>query len=369
MTIRQWTKEHPSGVLIAVAGVVIYAMGPGGFGYSAPQVEVHDGELDTDTLRTATIEGRAAIGTPAASSYIHDLDIFLERALMIRSSLTSRHSHRLTEKATAHVAHHRAFTLIELLVVISIIVLLVAILMPALSAARATAHNVKCLSNLRQWGVALRTYAVDHKQIIPGATVPAPDGTFGGYYYRAIALGGYIGAEAKTGNWYDIDLNICPADAEFTRWNPTEANPWTGGTWTPKGTTYGLVRTTRPIDLSEAPDDNLLNHWRLRDQAATPSELAVIGDARSSNWGGRFENETPFYGNLASRHMGEIGEGNGSINLQLGDGSARSMNATTVNPQVNSWSGQKINNNQSMFPVKRSGIVWLYGGYDSWGDW
>lgn len=57
----------------------------------------------------------------------------------------------------------KAFTLIELLVVISIIALLIAILLPALTAARASARNVKCLSNSRQIGMAYYAFGADRK--------------------------------------------------------------------------------------------------------------------------------------------------------------------------------------------------------------
>ncbi|MEM6748834.1 MAG: prepilin-type N-terminal cleavage/methylation domain-containing protein [Planctomycetota bacterium] len=61
----------------------------------------------------------------------------------------------------------RAFTLIELLVVIAIIALLIGILLPALSAARSAARDSVCLSNQRQIGIGLLTYAGDYDQDVP----------------------------------------------------------------------------------------------------------------------------------------------------------------------------------------------------------
>ena len=61
----------------------------------------------------------------------------------------------------------RGFTLIELLVVISIIALLIAILLPALGAARRTARDMACRSNLKQWGIALEAYKTENKALLP----------------------------------------------------------------------------------------------------------------------------------------------------------------------------------------------------------
>lgn len=122
------------------------------------------------------------------------------------SKLSSARSARATLREDA-------FTLIELLAAIAVLLILAAMLLPAAGAARGRADKIACLSNLRQFGVALQLYAGEWAENLPpnmdgrdassGKTwvegwlgLPGPDRTNTMYLQRSL-LAPYLGGQAR----------------------------------------------------------------------------------------------------------------------------------------------------------------------------
>ncbi len=104
-------------------------------------------------------------------------------------------------ESQAHQKRFQAFTLIELLVVIAIIAILASLLLPALGKAKDRAQRIKCMSGLKQMGVAFFTRAADHEDKLPPTAYATGD-----YMYQLSwddYIHRYIGGTAS-----DDDLNL-----------------------------------------------------------------------------------------------------------------------------------------------------------------
>ena len=104
------------------------------------------------------------------------------------------------KKKADRPGRRHGFTLIELLVVIAIIAILAAILFPVFAKAREKARQASCLSNTRQFGVAILSYAQDYDETLP----PAIGGASMASLYTVFD---YCQPYMK-----NTQLELCPAD-------------------------------------------------------------------------------------------------------------------------------------------------------------
>lgn len=119
----------------------------------------------------------------------------------------------------------KGFTLIELLVVIAIIAILAAILFPIFTAAQENARRTKCMSQLKQIGVATLSYADDYHGYLPVFSTSDGSECYPLTYKLRNYVGGageYAGKSSTGVTQTRYRMWCCPSD---NGWKPLKIKP------------------------------------------------------------------------------------------------------------------------------------------------
>ena len=198
-----------------------------------------------------------------------------------------------------------AFTLTELLVLIPIIAMLGGLLFASLDSSKQTLQAAQCLSNMRQWGLAIGMYCNDYHDYMPyeGGINPIDGGFSLGAWYNVLPH--YIN-QTSLKDLYNSSppipplpgqrsIYVCPSlTAPASNWTPPAfaANPWFG---------YAMNRVLQGV-LPSPPGKGQYK----RSIAALPGQVILFSESENtmfSNTDGYFlgpNNPTP----VPPRHSG-----------------------------------------------------------------
>jgi prepilin-type N-terminal cleavage/methylation domain-containing protein len=186
-------------------------------------------------------------------------------------------------RAAEPAEHHSAFTLIELLVVIAIIAILAALLLPSLQRAQSQAKRVKCLSNQKQIGIALRLYVDDNNDSYPACLAWGAVGGKTGVinYHWLNGPGAPVAATNRPLNRYtgNVEVYWCPAD------HGDLLGSFQGTCWDGYGDSYIMAWANTRYrveqvggDLLAAPGDPAAASIKGARVAIAPSTKLILGD-------------------------------------------------------------------------------------------
>ena len=233
----------------------------------------------------------------------------------------------------------QCFTLIELLVVIAIIAILAAILLPALQSARERGKASSCISNLKQFGVAVHQYVEDNQGWMPIHRNYVPEYT---WHYK---LSKYMGISPET----ELPgIYFCPAEADLSnRFN----NKREGGKL--KDTYFRSSYLVNRMSGYRTNTDGHKQHLKANEMRRPSLYIHMMDglNAKDSKWDWKWDQQNtvssgsnPLIGYKAHSNAANTTRGDGSVSkvtLPLGVILSSSSNAYTspyyemFNPRLN----------------------------------
>ena len=217
---------------------------------------------------------------------------------------TQRHNMQNTTKNNDHNNQmtRQAFTLIELLVVIEIIALLIGILLPALGAARQSAKDMLCKSNMRQLSAATMVYAYDFKGKFPPVlskdryVIDPKNDKLNMIWYDVNRIGQYLPQEDYRNLAWDNEINPTIGGTVVRCPNhPEGARSYTLNHWAASAAEVGepnfSTGTVPYYKPGTYPDSDSYQMGQAFDSAADRSSSLILYAEAWGSWGSEVDND------------------------------------------------------------------------------
>jgi len=221
----------------------------------------------------------------------------------------------------------KAFTLVELLVVIIVITVLAAMLLPALAATKGISQKIYCINNLKQIGLAFRTWEGSHNSRFPQA-VSYMYGGANEYLTHQNGPGGVTAANPlNPGMAFMVVSNglstpkilFCPSDAMHTAGNGYATN----------FSFPDLLGCVAPAPFSKAPSGGLtkISYFINADASEASPQDIMIGDDNIGTSGNTANNAAASY-RFGATQTGAVPNNGGGQAFQLSAGAWSATAAT-----------------------------------------